>query len=1836
MMRFFEKNKRGISFLLLIAILNSVVFPTSALALTSGPAQPEASNFTPVSTSDMVNLFSGDLNYNIPLLDVGGYPVNISYNGGSFMDQEASWVGLGWNVNAGAINRNMRGLPDDFNGDNVIKEMNMKANETYGVTVGAGGEIFGIDAITLNYSLGVTYNNYSGYGISQSIGLTVSPGEGFPGTIGLGLSSSADGLTIAPKVTFSAQLDQKDGQSLKGSVSIGTSFNSRTGLKAVTLDAGVSASSAKKDGGSGKQTHSNSTSGLSKSSSYDFGAATYVPQLSMPMHNRSYLFSFALGGTLFGVDLTGNITGNYSKQELQYKTASVPAFGYMYQENGEDLDKVMLDFNREKDGAFSENSVLLPLTNNTYDIYSVAGQGVGGSYRMFRGDIGYVFDSRVTTDSESDALSGDVSLGNAVQGGVNYYNTTAEQSSGKWTDNNPMTGRFHFRGKNVNDVFEPAYFKEAGEMTVEEDNLFASVQNDKPVRFDIGDAGFETYTMPQFKGEDGSSFSVPASNKRTKRAKRNQLFSYLTKKEYRAGALDRSLYSLIPGSVPDHHIAEITTTKTDGTRYVYGLPMINTKQVEKSFNASGASVSNDIVAISGADDTPSNSRGIDNFYSSSELPPFAYSYLITAVVSPDYVDILGDGPTDDDLGNYTKFEYDTPYNYNWRTPFVAGATYDMGLRTDPNDDKGSYVYGEKQITYLKKIKTKNYVAVFNLQNRKDGRGVANQQGGMGASQKLLESIQLYSRPDYDANIGNLANATVIKQVNFIYDYSLCQNGTGVPNNGGGGATSPYETANQGGKLTLKKIYFTYGKSKKAHLSPYEFTYNTLALDQNHSGITPTYDMKAYDRWGTYKPNNSSGMPNTDFPYVEQDKVTADSYAKLWNLKDITLPSGGKITIDLESDDYAYVQNKRASQMFKVVGSDYNIPTTLYNASIPTSNFLYDSGNDYTTFYFKLNEPIDYSSPGNIAAAKSIFQNEYLGGIDDLYFRFLTKVNGSSTSGGYEYVSGYSKIWNSGVVNTSAAPANHADYGWIQLKTVNRGDKDGNGAIQENPITKAAWQFGRMHTPKSVFSATGQPANPSGGIADFLRAMADASFFKNSIEFFLGMYGAMKANGHGKYFQTNKSWFRLNNPKKNRLGGGNRVKQIAISDEWSSMIAANANNATKTFQYGQTYEYTTTDPETSYLVSSGVAAYEPSFGADENPCRFPIYNSNKKEELLLAPDNDLYQEGPYGESFFPSASVGYSKVTVKNLDRTGVTKNATGSVVNEFYTAKDFPVIVKQPTDLYIKRLKSNPLQKILSMDFTDNITASQGYCIEVNDMHGKQKGMSVYDATGNKISGASYSYRQNGNELNNEVPVMAKDGSITKRNVGIDFDMVTDFREQKSYTETIGIQGNLYFMMIGIFPLVVPPIIPSFKKETVRFRSAGITKVVQRFGIMEKTIAEDLGSKVETSNLLWDAETGQVMLTNTNTEFKDDIYNFNYPGYFAYSGMEPAYKNIGMEFGLSSMANSTSGLNYGKVNSSYNQYLEAGDEFIVIDNTNNQPIAMTTGNINDSKCWVRKQGGDYYLIDKTGAIIFSNTNVTGTNYTLKLVRSGKRNQQATSAGNIVTFNSPVDLSLSSTTWPTIDGTKNVLNASAVEFGNGWKTFCNCGIATLGGNVNEYLAGTSGIYRQKKSYTYLTMRKQTNVNNNSNIRKDGVFEKFDPFWTPNNGSDWLKPGYLNAANPKWTWASEVTEFSPYGMELENRDALNRYSAAVYGYNNSLPIAVGSNTRYKYIAFDNFEDYAFGCSTGGHFSFKSSTQTPMTYLSGNTNYQKFAHSGRKSIKVASGQTPVKVTRDIKPCQ
>jgi hypothetical protein len=169
----------------------------------------------------------------------------------------------------------------------------------------------------------------------------------------------------------------------------------------------------------------------------------------------------------------------------------------------------------------------------------------------------------------------------------------------------------------------------------------------------------------------------------------------------------------------------------------------------------------------------------------------------------------------------------------------------------------------------------------------------------------------------------------------------------------------------------------------------------------------------------------------------------------------------------------------------------------------------------------------------------------------------------------------------------------------------------------------------------------------------------------------------------------------------------------------------------------------------------------------------------------------------------------------------------------------------------------------------------------------------------------------------------------------------------------------------------------------------------------------------------------------------------------------------------------------------------------------------------------------------------------------------------------------------------------------------------------------FITGEKGNYRPLRSFVYLTERTQSDYNRSTNIRKDGFFTSFLPFWKQNGGRDWITP-YKDS----WTFASEVTLFSPYGFEMENKDALDRYTSATYGYNNALPTGVAANSQYKEMGFTGFEDVFMNTCKKEHFGFDFDT-----YEQNFTDLH--SHTGTYSIQV-SRNNKITMEKVILPCR
>ncbi len=1776
---------------ILVVLSIQLLLPPEIWAITGGPSQPEFKSFTPVGTTDMVDLFTGDFQYNIPLLDVEGYPINLSYSSGIGMEDQASCVGLGWTLNAaGIINRSVRGIPDDFNGeDKITTTTNYNPNWTFGVNFSLGNiEVIGKE-FPISINAGILYNNYTGIGqeMSASLSAPILGGDKMKlgGTLNLGMSTD-NGFTVAPSLSLSSKMydnkDKDDGM-FSGSLSLGTSYNSRAGLRQVTIGMDMKTSAVKfqeynRDKDGKKIKGDIRRKNLGSSIGIPIGLTTYLPQNTSPMSAYSISGNLGLGPEFFWANVKGKITGYFSHQSLSDPIKSSPAYGYLYSGQGAKDIGAMHDFNREKDGTYNKKIPALAMTQMTYDIYTASGQGVSGMFRPHR-DFGTVYDPYTYSASGGGSIGMDIGAAAYFKGGINGSGDFSSSTSGRWSsDNTPTKGDLSFKDhSNTNILYEPAYFKNAGDISVINDKYFKQIQEFDPVRIQLDDEGKmknDSYSRRRSVSLLSESNSDIAKNEHANREKRNQVFSFLTANEAAYAGLEKQM-DYYPLDAPaynangtknltktvnrtddgrkGHHLSEVTVTKPDGSRYIYGTQTYNYKQKEVTFNAKrgNGSRKTGLVGYDGTDASTNNNNGIDHFYNSNELPAHATTYLLTAVLSSDYVDVKGDGPSDDDLGNYTKFNYSQLYNssdpYRWRNPYYANqANYQEGFRFKDSDDKGTYIYGEKEIKLLHSIETKNNIAEFVYTQRDDAYDVQNDRGGQGGNSKTLyklDEIRLYNKNE--RKLKGTA-ATPLKTVHFEYDYSLCK-----------GILSSIDPNSKdeakGGKLTLKEVYFTFGNSQKGKLSPYKFTY----------GYNPGYDPRAQDRWGNYKPNPNTAPYNIDAPYVEQNKSNTDEYTSAWSLKTIQLPSGAVITAEYESDDYAFVQNRRATNMVKIAGfadngAGNNLTHNLFTPalSITSNNFIY------------------VQTDPNTIKSQEDFNKKYLGKgsnreLKELFYRCYVDLSGNNE---YDYIMGYAEIKKSGWNN---------NLGWIELSPVKRDD---NRPGDINPIAKSAMQYVLINASDLYY---GGNRDNAGEIENVLRKMAGMlDDIRGKIE---GQYHAMASKNMGRSVDTSMSFVRLMTPDNHKLGGGLRVKELRMNDNWKTMSGSSTNDA----EYGQTYKYTTTQDQDQYgipkgsVISSGVATYEPFIGNEENPWREP---NSWVEKHAMAPDNKFYQERPYGEMFFPSPSIGYSKVTVTNLKRDNVKRTATGYSEHEFYTAKDFPVIVREPYNANPIHKKPSWLNQLLKVDVKDYLTVSQSYAIELNDMHGKPKAQRVYaEGQSAAISSVDYFYKQEGaGRLSNKINTIDEQGNVAEQLAGVDIDMTFDERENRSFTAGGSADANLDIspIIFGL-PLPLPSVWPGAFSEETRFRSVTSTKVITRYGILEKTAAQDLGSYVTTTNMAWDAETGDVLLTQTQNNYDDPVYSFTYPSHWGYEGMAPAYKNIGVK----------GNVDFGNI---YNPqtYFSPGDELLV----------------DGKKVWVtavNNDGGKIEVMDINGA------KIEGAHY-ITLLRSGRRNQQSVPMGSVTSLGDPI------ANHKTVDFTNaRVLNAGAVEFNDQWgESICDNNVFT--NSTNPYITSEKGNYRPKRSWVYLTGRTQNNENRSTNLRTDGTYSWFAPFWkrpnpTATNGFYWGKD------STNWTFASEVTMFSPYGFELENRDALGRYTSATYGYNNTLPTAVSANARYKEIVIGNFEDNKLNSNKQNDFEFKTSSGSAIM------PEETQSHTGKYSIRVKKGET-VELNKEV----
>ncbi|MEM1221061.1 MAG: hypothetical protein AAGH79_19215, partial [Bacteroidota bacterium] len=421
--------------------------------------------------------------------------------------------------------------------------------------------------------------------------------------------------------------------------------------------------------------------------------------------------------------------------------------------------------------------------------------------------------------------------------------------------------------------------------------------------------------------------------------------------------------------------------------------------------------------------------------------------------------------------------------------------------------------------------------------------------------------------------------------------------------------------------------------------------------------------------------------------------------------------------------------------------------------------------------------------------------------------------------------------------------------------------------------------------------------------------------------------------------------------------------------------------------------------------------------------------------------------------------------------------------------------------------------------------------------------------------------------------------------------------------ETTSASGDISANFDGFFfgpffiPLVIPiPFVQTYKTQV---RLSSTVKLVKRFGILDKVTVVENGASLTTENLLYDKETGQVLLTKTENEFGDPIYNFTYPAHWAYEEMECAYQNIGAVYSDLSVSNGA--ITSGMANPATE--LTLGDELVVMD--------LSDSTILPNRYYVTQPTPPTVrLMNEAGQLLNPSNNVA-----IRVIRSGKRNQAGMPIGSISSRNNPIQGSSL-----VLDNTIQVLTAEAMEYSDQWETECEsdlaCGPTFDFGTVNIYAAGLAGNMRPKASFTFINDRNPASLTSSTNIKEDGAIADFFPYWDFTTAK--LNP-IDHTTELEWQIANEITRYDRRGNEVENKDPLGIYSAATFGYNTTLTTAVAANAAKYEIAFDGFEDYFFSNSCDDY-----EAQRQMWILDGFTpssNYMtdSISHSGLYSLNL-----------------
>jgi YD repeat-containing protein len=661
----------------------ALALPALASALNSGPAMPEYNDFEPVDATDMVNLPTGGFTYTIPLMTVPGpglsFPIVLDYHSGIRPKQEASWVGLGWNLQAGSVTRQVNLFPDDYQGDSVTEQIHAQSvygwmasigyngatvgiswdnTHGYGGMVGYGMSFYGIGRGSATYGWNGVYSGVSvsaglGVGLTQNVGVNMSVGyssrTGYNTTAGI--NAGVGPFSLGGQLT-NGQASATVGLSLEvAQVSLSSKGGLAVGAKNFSGSNGISVRGTARSLSNGFDLTIPTSWGV-----FSFAYGEWDAWIEGYSLNRYYGFLYAdkqgMGcRTDIGMDCTG-----------------WEAIGTHQPYKKHEINEAHLDF----DGYGNANHGRLSATAE--DQYMVASQGLSGTFKPFRAEDG------------------------------DYLNTLTRYQQTEPSDD---CGFFSFLGcPDVTSTVNRAQLLEANRNLLNEQGNY----NDVYWRF-LDDAAGAEYTNPYYARSVGAT--VGARSKRIA-------------PRFKFGRL-----------------AGFEIIKEDGLRYEYTYAVHAFNESKVGADLASSTVYTDqhskkpyayawlLTAILGVDYVSDGDASYCEEYDAGVeyCPPrtgaiggwVAFSYgngtsaggniltrWRTPYVNEAYLNNTSSHPNYGDFANPNSVRYGpTPY----------GKVNKEGTVFTTNRSGAS---GEKEVAYLTKIETPTHVADFQLSDRDDG------------------------------------------------------------------------------------------------------------------------------------------------------------------------------------------------------------------------------------------------------------------------------------------------------------------------------------------------------------------------------------------------------------------------------------------------------------------------------------------------------------------------------------------------------------------------------------------------------------------------------------------------------------------------------------------------------------------------------------------------------------------------------------------------------------------------------------------------------------------------------------------------------------------------------------------------------------------------------------------------------------------------------------------------------------------------------------------------------------------------------------------------------------